>query len=124
MAIEINIKTEEEIKVVELNGDIDASTAPDIQKEVLPLAEPGSKILVDMTQVPYMSSAGLRMFLSLYRKTQAQKGKAVLVGLSEKLQDTMSMTGFLHFFTTAEKVDEGKEKLREKVDEGKEKLKE
>ncbi|MGD1804863.1 anti-sigma factor antagonist [Dapis sp. BLCC M126] len=113
MAIEINIKTEEGIKVVELSGDIDANTAPDVQKQVVPLAEPGSKILMDMTNVPYMSSAGLRMLLSLYRQTEAQKGKVVLAGLSEELQDTMSVTGFLDFFITAEKVDEGMEKLKE-----------
>ena len=113
MAIEINIKTVEEIQIVELNGDIDANTAPDVQKQVVPLAEPGSKILMDMTQVPYMSSAGLRMLLSLYRQAEAKKGKVVLVGLSEELQDTMSVTGFLDFFTTVEKVEEGMEKLME-----------
>ncbi len=107
MAIEINIRTEEEIKVVEVIGDIDANTAPDVQKQVLPLAEPGSKILMDMTKVPYMSSAGLRMLLSLYRQTQAKEGKLVLVGLSEELQDTMSVTGFLDLFTTAETVESG-----------------
>ncbi|MEB3341002.1 anti-sigma factor antagonist [Okeania sp.] len=113
MAIEINIRTEEEIKVVELIGDIDANTAPNVQKQVVPLAEPGSKILMDMTNVPYMSSAGLRMLLSLYRQTETQEGKVVLVGLSEELQDTMSVTGFLDFFITVEKVDEGIEKLKE-----------
>ncbi len=107
MAIEINIKTVEEIKVVELSGDIDANTAPDVQKQVVPLAEPGSKILMDMTNVPYMSSAGLRMLLSLYRQTQAKEGKLVLVGLSEELQDTMSVTGFLDLFITAETVESG-----------------
>lgn len=107
MAIEINIKTVEEIQIVELTGDIDASTAPKVSEEMLPLATPGSKILVDMTNVPYMSSAGLRTLLSLYRQTQAKNGKVVLVGLSEELQDTMSVTGFLDFFTTAESVESG-----------------
>ncbi len=107
MAIEINIKTVEEVKVVELSGDIDANTAPDVQKEVVPLAVSNSKILMDMTNVPYMSSAGLRMLLSLYRQTQAKEGKLVLVGLSEELQDTMSVTGFLDLFITAETVESG-----------------
>ncbi|MEM1169716.1 MAG: anti-sigma factor antagonist [Cyanobacteria bacterium P01_H01_bin.35] len=105
--MEINIRTEEEIKVVEVIGDIDANTAADVQKQVVPLAEPSSKILMDMTQVPYMSSAGLRMLLSLYRQAQAKEGKVVLVGLSEELQDTMSVTGFLDLFTTAETFELG-----------------
>ncbi len=105
--MEINVNSVEGVKVVELAGDVDANTAPDVQKQVLPLAEPGSKILMDMTKVPYMSSAGLRMLLSLYRQTEAKDGKLVLVGLSEDLQDTMSVTGFLDFFTTGETVKEG-----------------
>ncbi len=107
MAIEIEIKTVEGIKVVELSGDVDASTAPEVQKQILPLAEPGSKILMDMKQVQYMSSAGLRMLLCMYRQTQGKEGKLVLVGLSEELQDTMSVTGFLDFFTISETVDAG-----------------
>lgn len=110
--MDINIKTVEDVKVVELNGDVDANTAPTVQQQVVPLAEPGSKILMDMTQVPYMSSAGLRMLLSMYRQTEAKKGKLVLVGLSEELQDTMSVTGFLDFFTTCETVDRGLEALK------------
>ena len=62
---------------------------------------------MDMTQVQYMSSAGLRMLLSMYRQTQGKEGKLVLVGLSEELQDTMSVTGFLDFFTISETVDAG-----------------
>ena len=110
--MDISIETVEGIKVVELLGDIDASTAPKVQEKVVPLAEPGSKILMDMTQVPYMSSAGLRMLLSMYRQTQAKQGKLVLVGLSEELKDTMSVTGFLDFFITAEKRDEGLSELK------------
>ncbi|BAY34164.1 anti-sigma-factor antagonist [Tolypothrix tenuis PCC 7101] len=104
--MEINIKTIEDVKVAELTGDVDASTAPSVTKEVLPLAEPESKILLDMTGVPYMSSAGLRMLLSLYRQVTAKEGKLVLVGLTEDIRDTMSVTGFLDFFTTSETIDE------------------
>lgn len=105
--MEIKIETIEDIKIAILIGDVDASTAPSVTEKVLPLAEPGSKVIVDMTQVPYMSSAGLRMLLGLYRQTQAKKGKLVLVGLSEELQDTMSVTGFLDFFATGETLEAG-----------------
>lgn len=103
--MKINFKDLEEIKLVELSGDVDANTAPEIQKQTLPLAKPGSKIIMDMTNVPYMSSAGLRMLLSLYRRAAAEEGKLVLVGLSEDLQDTMSVTGFLDFFSTSETLE-------------------
>jgi anti-sigma B factor antagonist len=109
--MEIDIKTVDQITVVALAGDIDANTAPAIQDQVLPIAESSRKILLDMFKVPYMSSAGLRMLLSLYRQVTAKDGKLVLVGLSEEITDTMSITGFLDFFTTRDTVDAGLEVL-------------
>ncbi len=101
----INIQTLDSVKVVELIGDIDTKTAPSLTEKVLVLVEPGSKLIIDMNQVDYMSSAGLRMLLSLYRNATAKDGKLALVGLSEDLKDTMSVTGFLDFFTTFETVE-------------------
>ncbi|NCS26016.1 MAG: anti-sigma factor antagonist [Microcystis aeruginosa BS13-02] len=105
MLIEIN--TQNNVQIVALTGQIDASTAPSITDTILPLIGSNSKILLDMTQVPYMSSAGLRTLLSLYRQITATAGGLVLVGLSEEIQDTMTVTGFLKFFKTSQSVAEG-----------------
>jgi anti-sigma B factor antagonist len=115
--MEINIKTlpvsllesgeEHQVTVVKLAGNIDGKTAPDIQAEILPLAVPGIKMLLDMSEVSYMSSAGLRVLLSVYRQATNTGGQVVLIGLTENLEDTMSMTGFLDFFTTCKTQDEG-----------------
>lgn len=105
--MDINVKTVSGISVIEISGDLDGSTAPIAQAEILPLAQPGSKIVLDMSDVPYMSSAGLRMLLVTYRQVSGNKGQIVLVGLSEELRDTMSVTGFLDFFATHETIDAG-----------------
>ncbi len=105
--MEINIKTVNDATIAVLKGDIDASTAPLVSKEVLPLVEAGKKMILDMTEVPYMSSAGLRLLLSLYRQTTTKEGKLLLVGLSEELQDTMSVTGFLEHFQVSKTLEEG-----------------
>lgn len=107
--MDIQINQQEDITIVTLAGEVDANTAPKIHEVILPLAEPGSKILLDMTAVPYMSSAGLRLLLYLYRQTTGNSAQLVLVGLSEELIDTMSVTGFLDFFTTRTTLAEGKE---------------
>ncbi len=111
--MDISINTLDGITVVELVGDIDGSTAPLAQAQILPLAAPGCRILLDMSKVPYMSSAGLRMLLSTYRQLASKNGHIVLVGLSEEIQDTMSVTGFLKFFTTCSTREAGVETLRQ-----------
>jgi anti-sigma B factor antagonist len=94
------------VKIVEINGDIDGKTAPQVQGEVLPLVTANSVLLFDLTQVPYMSSAGLRVLLSLHRKIATEDGKLVLVGVAQEIQDTMSITGFINFFTLSSNIDE------------------
>lgn len=92
----------QQVTVVEVIGDVDTNTAPLVQEQILSLVQPAARMILDMTQVPYMSSAGLRMLLSLYRKISSIGEQVVLVGLSEEIKDTMSITGFLDFFVTRE----------------------
>lgn len=105
--ITINIQALEDINIVVLNGDIDASTAPKVTKEVSPLITPNSKIMLDMTGVAYMSSAGLRTLLTIHRQAKLKEGKLVLVGLSEEVKDTMEVTGFLEHFQTTKDLEAG-----------------
>jgi len=105
--MEITIKDVQVAKVVELVGDLDGNTAPEAQGQIQPLAEPGAKIILDMSKVSYMSSAGLRMLLVLYRSIAGSGGKVVLIGLSSELEDTMQLTGFLDFFDHYATMDDG-----------------
>jgi anti-sigma B factor antagonist len=97
----------QDVNVVKLTGDLDGSNAANVQAQIMPLAVANVKMILDMSGVSYMSSAGLRMLLVMYRTINSKSGKVVLVGLSEDIRDTMSMTGFLGFFTYLETLDEG-----------------
>jgi anti-sigma B factor antagonist len=105
--MKIDVKKTGDATVVALEGDIDANTASAVQQQVQALAVPGCRVALDMTEVGYMSSAGLRMLLSTYRQISGNKGKVVLVGLAESIRDTMSNTGFLSFFETHDDLSAG-----------------
>ena len=108
----VSITDADGVHLVEVTGELDANTSPAVQGQILPLATAGSRILLDMSGVSFMSSAGLRLLLSTYRQVQAQKGSVALAGLSEDLKDTMSMTGFLSFFTLYDDRESGLRGLR------------
>ena len=110
--MEIRQQTVDGITIVSIVGEIDGSTAPEVQAQVVPLIAADAKIVLDMTAVAYMSSAGLRMLLVVYRGVAGQGGTVVLTGLSQDLQDTMSLTGFLDFFDHYATVDDGVAALR------------
>jgi anti-sigma B factor antagonist len=95
-----------DVTVVEISGEIDGSNAPEAQAQIVPLAAADAKVAIDMSGVGYMSSAGLRMLLVVYRTVAGKGGEVALAGLSQDLLDTMSLTGFLDFFDHYDSVDE------------------
>jgi anti-sigma B factor antagonist len=103
--MEINVKQVEGITVVELDGRIDGRTAPQVEAEIAPLIEPECRIVLDMTRVDYLSSAGLRTLIMAQREVSGGGGQLALAGLVARVRDTMSITGFLPFFTTHASVE-------------------
>lgn len=89
-----------------VDGDIDSKTAPEFEKGVRLLTESTSHIILDLTNVEFMSSAGLRVLLMVYRNIKTANGRVVLAGVSEEIRDVMSSTGFISFFSITDKVDE------------------
>ncbi len=109
--MELTITEEQHLVVAALTGDIDGKTAPEAQAQISATIVDGVRLLLDMSGVPYMSSAGLRMLLLVYRQTLSKKGCVVLVGLSTELKDTMEATGFLEHFQTFDTPAEGRAAL-------------
>ncbi|MEI6291794.1 MAG: anti-sigma factor antagonist [Chloroflexota bacterium] len=97
------------IKVI---GEVDATNSVVVQQKVLPISLPGCRIILDLSKVSYMSSAGLRMLLSFYRQTSSNNGQIVLVGVTDELKDTMSMTGFLGYFIIQDTLESGMNAFR------------
>lgn len=104
-----------EITIIKLVGEVNYNTAPSVETQILPLARPQAKLLLDMTQVSYMSSAGLRLLLALYRRIGTNDGQIVLVGLSEEIKDAMSVTGFLDFFKSCDTLEAGLAQMNVKL---------
>ncbi len=111
--MDIQVKKVEDVTIVTLIGEIYGRNAPEIQEQLIPLVQPGCKFLLDMSDVSHLSSAGLRIFLMLYRHIDNQHGCIALSNLQEFIKDMMSATGFLDFFATYPTQAEGLAALRE-----------
>jgi anti-sigma B factor antagonist len=105
--MDVNVRTLQGITIVALTGELTGKTAPDAQQFILTQAQPEGKMILDMSGVPYMSSAGLRVLLVVYRAVSGKGGRAMLIGLSEDLKNTMSVTGFLDFFAHHDNLEAG-----------------
>jgi anti-sigma B factor antagonist len=105
--MEINVRTVQDVTVVELAGELTWSAAPEAQARILAAAPAGGKVLLDMRRVSFLSSAGLRLLLVVYRAMTGKGGRALLVGLTPDVKHTMSHTGFLDFFTHRDDLEAG-----------------
>jgi anti-sigma B factor antagonist len=110
--MDLTLNDYEQVKLLRISGDIDGKTAPEVQEMILANLEPGGRMLIDMGGVGFMSSAGLRVLLTTYRRSSQSQARIVLVGIREEIQETMSATGFLGFFTIYETVESGLEALK------------
>jgi anti-sigma B factor antagonist len=105
--MEIDVKKVGSATVAALSGELDSNTAPEAQKQIESMTAADSRLIIDLSRVSFISSAGLRVLLFVYRKVVAGGGRVLLVGISPEIKDTMQVTGFLSFFQHADTLEEG-----------------
>lgn len=97
--MEVNIQTEQKTVTVTLIGRLDTPASLEVAKEMDALKGEASKtIILDCSQMSYISSSGLRIFLTLRKNAAAQGGRVVIRGLSNEVRSVFMMTGFLNLF--------------------------
>ena len=89
----------EDIDIVFLNGRIVAQSAPGVNQEVVTILDGGrNKMLIDFKSLDYISSAGLRVLITIAKKLKASQGRLVLCNLDEKINKIFDVSGFTAIF--------------------------
>jgi len=78
-----------------VKGFIDTTTAPEFEKKFLMvLGEKKFKLVVDLKDVNYISSAGWGIFISEIKRIRNQKGDLVLVGMNPEVSEVFELLEF------------------------------
>lgn len=110
--MEITIRKEKDIPVVAAKGRIDAVTAAEFEKKLAELISSGERaILVNMSELAYISSAGLRSILATAKKLKAEKGEMMFTGLKGPVEEVFKISGFYTIFTIFESEEAALSKL-------------
>ena len=97
--MEIKIKEENGSYVAEFNGRLDTPAAISAQQNMAPLMENAEKeITLDCSNLEYISSSGLRLFLALRKETSLQGGKVIIKNINDEIKKVFMMTGFFNLF--------------------------
>ena len=78
-----------------VTGRLDGSSAAQLEKPLLALFDDdGTRVLLDLAGLDYVSSAGLRIFLMAAKRARQVKGRLVLCGLQPMVGEVFEMSGF------------------------------
>lgn len=93
--------------VLELKGRLDTVTSIDLEKKIQELMERRERQLVlDFSQLSYISSSGLRVLLMAAKRLKAVEGKMALVSLNDQNQAVFEIAGFSSVFTVYQSQEE------------------
>lgn len=99
--------------VVEVAGYLDAHTVVGFEEQMNSLIEAGaSRIVVDLEQLNYISSAGIGVLIGLVQRLRRSEGDLVLVRPSSKVYKILDLLGFTDIFKIASTEDEALAALR------------
>lgn len=110
----VNIKEDRrgDILVLRLSGRLDAISSPDAETKVFDFINKGqNKLLLDMAGIDYLSSAGMRMLLSVSKKLKTLSGKLVISTVTVNVMDVLKMSGFDHVLEIAVTEEDGLRKF-------------
>ena len=79
---------------LKIEGRLDTTTAPTLEKTIDEFIDDITELVLDMNQLTYVSSAGLRVLLSTQKKMN-KIGTMKLIGVCEEVMEVFEMTGFV-----------------------------
>ena len=99
--------------VLGLEGRLDAVSSKMFEEKVLALVDGGeTRIVIDLSRLDYVSSAGLRVFLVASKRLTPVGGKVVLCSLQEPVKQVFDIVGFYSIFSILNSKDEALNSLR------------
>jgi len=94
----INKKADGDNLVIALEGRLDTTTSPELEKEIKTSLDGVSSLEIDMTALEYISSAGLRVLLAA-QKIMNKQGTMKVTHANDDIMEIFDVTGFCDILT-------------------------
>lgn len=86
--------------IIALKGELDTATVDQFTQELESVqVEKGQQLVVDFSELEYISSAGMRILLRQNKQTEEKGGHMTITGMSEDIRQIFQMTGFDQMIT-------------------------
>ncbi|MCB1181605.1 MAG: STAS domain-containing protein [Chlamydiia bacterium] len=93
--METEVEEKGDIVVFRVKGRLDAASSPQLEKQINSIIDTGHfKVLLNFENVDYLSSAGMRLMLSVSKRLSKLEGKMVACNLNDEVMEVIRMAGF------------------------------
>ena len=97
--MEVKITEQDKTLVAQLAGRLDTAVSQEVSAQLQPLVDNADRTLIlDCKELEYISSSGLRIFLTIRKAVAAKGGKVIVKDISTEIRQVFMMTGFLNLF--------------------------
>jgi anti-sigma B factor antagonist len=98
--MEITTQDFKRVAVMSVTGRVDSATAPELESQLRALVDSGkTHIVLDLKNVEYMSSAGLRAMVSTLKAVKRVNGDLRLANPSARVEEVLHLAGLTSIFT-------------------------
>ncbi len=92
--------------IIHVKGELDSNTSGELDDTLKRLLDEGSRrFILELSEMDYVSSVGLRVFLAHLKKLKSEQGRMVLAGLNDEVQEIFDMAGFSSLFEITTDLD-------------------
>ena len=112
LAFEISHHEEDGLHVLHFSGRLDAITSPTAESQIIKVIEKGDTFIVNLRDLFYISSAGLRLILVFVKRTKKKSARMIFCAPGEHILKAFEVSNFLEFLEIAENIEEAVLKLR------------
>ena len=107
MDLVLSTRQVDDLAIVSVGGEVDLDTASQLGDHALAaLRDVSPHVLLDLTDVTFMDSTGLKVLLSIQRRADLAGGSFAVAGASRSVRKILALTGLDQTFTLHDTVDE------------------
>jgi anti-sigma B factor antagonist len=105
--MDIREERKEGFLILSLEGRLDTNNSKIFEEKIFKLIDQGeTRLVIDLSQVDYVSSAGLRGFLLASKRLSPGRGRIVFCSLQEPVKEVFDIVGFFSIFSISQSQDE------------------
>jgi anti-anti-sigma factor len=103
----MKIETKDDITIITPEDRLDTTTSPEFEKVLTKQFNDNiSTIIIDFSNIEYISSAGLRVLLLGTKAMKKKNGKLCICSLNEQVHEVFDISGLLHIFKPYDNIND------------------